>query len=545
MIVCARCEDILPGMKDDSVDLIVTDPPYGISFMGKDWDRAVPSVAIWRECLRVLKPGCFAFVMCIPRQDCQAKMVLNLLEAGFDVSYSPLYHVFASGFNKSMNMSKAVDKRLGAEREVIAHRDAGRGLTRADKRNANEGFEAGHMVYAETLPATPEALVLDGSYSGLQLKPALEIIIVAQKPDTRKYRRSDVYAMLGGKYAYWYTSEVEVKDETESDRKKKAKLEEKWGREFEAGDIIERRLALDPTLNDEMILNRAEVLWSRAYKDSDITSTITAALDDGHGITWLDDGRIPCDWHTDPTRRGWQGKEGSPGGILPFERRPKNPNSHGRFPANLLVSDDVLNDGREYETHYGNTEASGYANGSMFGLGAKGVSMASKGSFSRYFSLDQWAIANLPESVQRTFPFLIVPKAAKKEKNLGCEGLPEQGGTAGEITVRGNTNPVCQTCGGSMIDRGAGACQCKEPNWKARNKPHRNAHPTVKPLKLMSYLITLGSRPGDLVLDLFAGTCTTGMAAKTLGRDYLMVEQEEEWCQIGKRRIDAVEAKLC
>jgi len=57
----------------------------------------------------------------------------------------------------------------------------------------------------------------------------------------------------------------------------------------------------------------------------------------------------------------------------------------------------------------------------------------------------------------------------------------------------------------------------------------------------MSYLITLGSRPGDLVLDPFAGTCTTGMAAKMLGRDWLMIEQDEQWCQIGKLRIDAVE----
>jgi site-specific DNA-methyltransferase (adenine-specific) len=72
----------------------------------------------------------------------------------------------------------------------------------------------------------------------------------------------------------------------------------------------------------------------------------------------------------------------------------------------------------------------------------------------------------------------------------------------------------------------------------------KNRHPTVKPLKLMSYLITLGSRSDDLVLDPFAGTCTTGMAAKMLGREWLMIEIDEEWCRIGQRRIDAVERKL-
>ena len=60
----------------------------------------------------------------------------------------------------------------------------------------------------------------------------------------------------------------------------------------------------------------------------------------------------------------------------------------------------------------------------------------------------------------------------------------------------------------------------------------------------MSYLVTLGSRPGDLVVDPFAGTCRTGMAAKILRRDYLMIEMEEQWCQIGRRGIDAVQERL-
>ena len=60
----------------------------------------------------------------------------------------------------------------------------------------------------------------------------------------------------------------------------------------------------------------------------------------------------------------------------------------------------------------------------------------------------------------------------------------------------------------------------------------------------MSYLITLGSRPGDLILDPFAGTCTTGMAAKALGRDYLMVDQDETWCRIGQRRTEAVQPQM-
>ncbi len=88
-------------LPDESMDCMVTDPPYGISMMGRDWDRAVPSVEIWKECLRVLKPGAFAFVMCIPRQDCLSRMIINLEDAGFMVNFSPIYWTYATGFPKA------------------------------------------------------------------------------------------------------------------------------------------------------------------------------------------------------------------------------------------------------------------------------------------------------------------------------------------------------------------------------------------------------------------------------------------------------------
>jgi len=73
-IVCGDNLSVMPLLPDECVDLISTDPPYGIKFMGKDWDKALPPIETWKECLRVLKPGAFAFVMCIPRQDCLSRM---------------------------------------------------------------------------------------------------------------------------------------------------------------------------------------------------------------------------------------------------------------------------------------------------------------------------------------------------------------------------------------------------------------------------------------------------------------------------------------
>ena len=112
--------DLLKDVKSDSVDCMVTDPPYGISFMGKDWDKAVPDITIWKECIRVMKSGAFAFVMCSPRSDVQAEMVIKLKEAGFDIGFSPIYWVYASGFPKATSIGKSIDRKLGYERTKIS-----------------------------------------------------------------------------------------------------------------------------------------------------------------------------------------------------------------------------------------------------------------------------------------------------------------------------------------------------------------------------------------------------------------------------------------
>src|SRR3990167_7895533 len=105
------CLETLKRMPDSSVDLMVTDPPYGLNFMSKDWDKALPDRQIWVECLRVLKDGAFAFVMSIPRADCLSRMIISLEDAGFNVGFTPIYWAYASGFPKAQNIGKAVDKR--------------------------------------------------------------------------------------------------------------------------------------------------------------------------------------------------------------------------------------------------------------------------------------------------------------------------------------------------------------------------------------------------------------------------------------------------
>lgn len=82
--------------------------------MGKEWD-VLPPVEIWKECFRVLKDGAFAFIMCTPRLDCLSQMAVNLKEAGFDIAFTPMFHAYASGFPKSLNISKSILKSLTDE----------------------------------------------------------------------------------------------------------------------------------------------------------------------------------------------------------------------------------------------------------------------------------------------------------------------------------------------------------------------------------------------------------------------------------------------
>ena len=109
----ADCLDAMRSMEPDSVDSIVTDPPYGISFMGKAWDRGVPGVEVWRECLRVLKPG--GHLLAFAGTRTQHRMAVRIEDAGFEIR-DMIAWVYGSGFPKSLDVSKAIDKGQGENR---------------------------------------------------------------------------------------------------------------------------------------------------------------------------------------------------------------------------------------------------------------------------------------------------------------------------------------------------------------------------------------------------------------------------------------------
>ena len=174
------CLHVLRTMQSACVDAIVTDPPYGLSFMGRKWDYDVPSTEIWEQCLRVLKPG--GHLLAFAGTRTQHRMCVNIEDAGFEIRDMIMW-CYGSGFPKSQNVGKAIDKAAGAEREVIGSKLGQPGYSLANNGRTNAVYGDLHNPSAEcaiTAPATPEAQQWDGW--GTALKPALEPITVARKP---------------------------------------------------------------------------------------------------------------------------------------------------------------------------------------------------------------------------------------------------------------------------------------------------------------------------------------------------------------------------
>ena len=179
-LLLGNCLEKLAEMPDCSIDAIVTDPPYGLSFMGKKWDYDVPGEDIWRECLRVLKPG--GHLLAFAGTRTQHRMAVRIEDAGFEIR-DMIAWVYGSGFPKSLDVSKAIDKAAGAEREVVGRAIRPDGTTRETVGGRESTPFVANAVDGDafiTAPATPEAQQWAGW--GTALKPALEPITVARKP---------------------------------------------------------------------------------------------------------------------------------------------------------------------------------------------------------------------------------------------------------------------------------------------------------------------------------------------------------------------------
>lgn len=403
------CIEILRTLASNSVDSIVTDPPYGFAFMGKKWDYEIPSVEMWKEALRVLKPGGHLLAFGGPRT--YHRLACNIEDAGFEIR-DQLQWLFGSGFPKSLDISKAIDKAAGVERETFeVPRNGGPGGKSAHIGQISNERKSG--IGLSSLPATDAAKQWSGW--GTALKPANEPILLARKP----------------------LSEPTV-----------AKNVLRWG---------------------------------------------TGGLN-------IDASRIGVS-ESDPNHRVATGENGAADSMFGVgnSKRPATL-TQGRFPANLLL-DEVAAEMLDEQSGGCPSKSGGSAPRSgHWGNSGKGVAVRrnDSGGASRFF---------------------YCAKTSKSERNAGLEGMPE---VKMQDYAEGTKRKLCAQAEGP-----------KNPNL-----PRQNFHPTVKPIKLMQYLINLITPPKGIVLDPFMGSGSTGVAAKKLALNFIGIEKEKEYYEIARRRIN-------
>jgi hypothetical protein len=134
----------------------------------------------------------------------------------------------------------------------------------------------------------------------------------------------------------------------------------------------------------------------------------------------------------------------------------------------------------------------------------------------------------LPDNIKMTYPLIQTPKPAKKEKDFGLDNREAK-------EMPHGAQDKCGICGKQFLAPIESQCECDEPQRVFATK--KNNHPTVKPIKLMSYLITLFTRPGDWILDPFGGSGTTGLACKLLDRNHIYIDFTEEYYDIAEERF--------
>jgi len=485
-ILCGDCVEVLKDFPDDSIDLVVTDPPYGLKFMGKDWDKALPSREAFTEIIRVQKPGALAFVMSSPRQDLMSRMIMLLENVGYNTSLSYMDWIYKTGFPKAYDVSKGIDKKLGLKRDILGEKQY------AGPAGNNQNFDGSINLNKRliTEPASEFSEKWDGWKSQTGLKPAHEPILMVNKPFSEKTIVDNVL---------------------------------RWG--TGAINVDSCRIPFQNSVDVDASKNN-----------------------------WKPDGKYDAD------KSVYE---------LGIKKQFTEQNQKGRFPANLLVSDRALDTGElsksgKIESHHIiDSQKTNIIYGKYKDQPAEDHSTYGDiGDQSRYFDLDAWArqhgldfdysinydkqIASLwykfieahrgdvddgylfdclKETLKILRPDLYdlscllydVPKPDNSERDYGLKGrkaIPKS---------KFNLND------GSKDERFDGAISL----------PRRNTHPTVKPVKLMAYLIELGCPPGGIVLDPFVGSGTTCIAAKKLVRKYVGIEINPEYVALAEARIRA------
>jgi DNA modification methylase len=521
IVITGDCLEVLRTVPDASIDCVVTDPPYGLSkepdalevlrhwlagddyqhkgagFMGKTWDSFVPGPSIWREVLRVLKPGGHACVFAGSRT--VDLMGLSMRIAGFEIR-DQLQWLYGTGFPKSLNVSKAIDKQCGTiehmdavQAHIIAWRDA-RGLTNKDLNEAIGSSTSGcgmaaHWTRREgTQRQIPSKAQWEKLRDVLRWEPcALDAMYDAIKdgadrPTLGQYRAAcDPFGQ--NPCAAPGAITAPATDE--------AKRWEGWG------------TALKPA-HEPIILARKP-----------LSGTVAAnVLEHGTGALNIDGCRIGSDGGgTKCTNRDEHGKcrghrnAGQSTSGETFHGPETDPG--GRWPANVIM---------DPEAGALLIEQSGERKTGSIAVGTKARRVGAV--YGQYAGCP--TAQDFVGSTGGASRFFYCAKASRAEREAGLENMRKASPT--EVTGR----------------KDGSAGQSNPRAGMAGSRPRANVHPTVKPISLMRWLVRLVCPPGGVVLDPFTGSGSTGCAAvqEQTCAAFVGIELSEQYAEIARARIE-------
>lgn len=493
--------ELLKKYPDNYFDAVVTDPPYGLGkepeaaelmkdwiehgyheisgsgFMGKEWDAFVPQPLFWKEVFRVLKHGGHVVAFYGTRTYDWGVMAMRF--AGFEVR-DCIQWLYGSGFPKSHNISKAIDKMYGAEREVIEVK----GKKFIGSNNNIEGIN-GYYTQESNQASTDQAKQWDGW--GSALKPANEPIVLARKPlekglsiaeNVLKWgtgginidgcRVSGVNMTKGGckfNSAFFKSGESNFTQDYDSSQ----------GR-FPANIIL--------THHPECECKGIKKVKGQIDKPTNRTKF------EG---TW-NEGNTGLRSNTNSSKEGYADENG--------QEAVEDWNCHPDCPIKLLDEQSGERKSNGLYKKQGDWENKGDGKIRTWDIG--------------YDKLNKYA-----GEIGGASRFFYVAKASKSERNKGLEDFDKKQTVGGGGGIGNYLDDVNSASG----------------KYGSEKAPSQNFHPTVKPVKLMQYLVRLVTPPNGIVLDPFCGSGTTGIACKLEGLQFVGMEQDPEYAKIAEGRI--------
>ena len=520
-----NCLNVLKMMIEDEVfvDSIVTDPPYELGFMGKSWDST--GIAFqketWELCFKVLKPG--GHLLAFSGSRTYHRIAVAIEDAGFEIRDQVMW-LYGSGFPKSMNIGKALDKKLGNERIKTGEKKthSNKGIKQSEQRTAIGAGAFGQEVEEDLTVGTTE---WEGW--GTALKPAHEPLVLARKPLSEK---SVVDNVLKHRTGGINIDECRVgNEEIDTSKNRRNKQETTifkggWKSE-EGGDIVTGRFPAN-VMHDgsdvvKDIFPKTGTKGNAKYPDTNPDFRDQGRQSkENMGIDKLSFGQtenvkrkmVVRKSRTDDSVFNNGNSSFKAEGTLYADADPR-----GRFPSNVMHDgSDVVKD------IFPNTKSSNVSRERK-----AGTEFGQSSGWNKHNNVDSGLMPAYGDDGSASRYFYCA-KTSKAERNQGLDNLP----TKKASSMPGRRNP--DDMKDSKIDNDVTG------RFVTQKK---NIHPTVKPIKLMKYLCRLITPKGGTVLDPFMGSGSTGMAAKEENFEFIGIEREEQYFNIASARIDSVETK--